>query len=328
MSRRSDEGRRSHPFWLALGWVGCLSTGLVLASSMFPVLQGKHVVFALAASFTPHALLGWLFAVLVFIVAAKGKAKLLALIAAIGLACNLLVVEPYLPRPTRLEAQTPQLRVLTVNLCYGQADVERFVELFHQVTPDVVVLAEITTSFAEAFTKSVKKELPHRAGTPSAEGMASGTMIFSRFPLTEADAAQTTFNSAFVEVADPGGKFILGGVHTVNPVRDFDLWLADGEAIAEVAARRVGRPLIIAGDFNATDEHLPLRKITSAGLSSVERRVGAGWIPTFPSDIGLVPPLIGIDHILINKEFRATKVYAVSVVGTDHLGLVAELVRT
>ena len=69
--------------------------------------------------------------------------------------------------------------------------------------------------------------------------------------------------------------------------------------------REPGRPLIVAGDFNAVDDHGPMRALTHDGLESATDIVGAGWLPTYPANRRF-PPLIPIDHVLVNKLLTAS----------------------
>ena len=82
--------------------------------------------------------------------------------------------------------------------------------------------------------------------------------------------------------------------------------------------------MIMAGDFNAVDDHGPMQELRRLGLESATDVAGAGWLPTYPADRPL-PPLLPIDHVMINKELTATSVTSFAISGTDHRGLVATL---
>jgi endonuclease/exonuclease/phosphatase (EEP) superfamily protein YafD len=309
--------------------VAAFAGALILISALLPAVQNWSVVFVLAATFTPHALLLWLYALVVIAVTARRKAKWLAVLTAFGLVCNALAVLPYadaLLKPTSLRTGTA-LRVMTLNLRFGYADTDGVGVLVDEQAAQVLVLTEISQSSAAQLTEKLKKSLPYQAGTPDLDGGAAGTMIFSRYPLTVVDTAQTGYHSVAVEVADPAGRYVIAGIHAVNPIRCFESWLTDGSAIAALTTRQMSSPLIVAGDFNATAEHLLLRRILATGLTDAVRQAGPVWSPTYPTDIPLLPPLIGIDHILLNSRFHANKTHTVPIKGSDHLGLVAELVR-
>ena len=70
-----------------------------------------------------------------------------------------------------------------------------------------------------------------------------------------------------------------------------------------------------------------MRELYALGLKSVTDIVGAGWLPTYPADAP-VPPLIPIDHILVDDQLTGTSISTVRVSGSDHLGLLATLAGT
>ena len=77
--------------------------------------------------------------------------------------------------------------------------------------------------------------------------------------------------------------------------------------------------MVIAGDFNAIDDHGPLQALRLDGLKSATDIVGAGWMPTYPAR-RLLPLLLPIDHVMINSRLTATSIRTVRIAGTDHLG--------
>jgi hypothetical protein len=53
---------------------------------------------------------------------------------------------------------------------------------------------------------------------------------------------------------------------------------------------------------------------------------GAGWLPTYPANRP-IPPLLSIDHVMINEDLTATSVTSFAVSSSDHHGLLANLAR-
>ena len=83
----------------------------------------------------------------------------------------------------------------------------------------------------------------------------------------------------------------------------------------------------MAGDFNAVAEQGPMQQLHRLGLRSATDLAGAGWLPTYPAG-GRLPPLLPIDHVLVNERLTATSVAAFTVPGTDHRGLLASIAGT
>jgi endonuclease/exonuclease/phosphatase (EEP) superfamily protein YafD len=67
-----------------------------------------------------------------------------------------------------------------------------------------------------------------------------------------------------------------------------------------------------------------MQALRRLGLKSATDVAGAGWLPTYPADRPL-PPLLPIDHVMINKGLTATSVTSFAISGTDHRGLFATL---
>jgi len=81
---------------------------------------------------------------------------------------------------------------------------------------------------------------------------------------------------------------------------------------------------VVAGDFNAVDNHQSIRRLSAEGFRSTTDSAGSGWQPTYPADRTDLPP---VDHILISPGLAATDSRTVRIAGTDHLGVVATVGR-
>lgn len=103
--------------------------------------------------------------------------------------------------------------------------------------------------------------------------------------------------------------------------------MRDNHAVLAKAQTFNDDPTVIAGDLNSVNDHKTIRDFASHGFQSATKIAGAGWIPTYPAD-SVLPPLLPIDHVLINKRLTATSVHAFNVDGTDHRGLMARLAPT
>lgn len=327
--RRSGRGRR---FWLPASTVLALVGAALLLLTFVPELQARLNWLAMAASFAPYGWLCWLLAVLLGLAATRRRARLLVLPLGLGLAAHSLVLLPYLPDAPAAAAGQSNLGLLAINLRFGLADLDQLAAEIDRAEPDVVVLTEVTRSNAKVLRrKAWADRLPYRLGTTGRDygrttgiGDASGTMVLARVPLTELGRAkETRFTNLAIRVELPEHPFVLVAAHPANPQHGLNPWLRDGQSLARLAAAHAGGPMIIAGDLNATAEHLTLRELESmAGVT--DTAAGRGWHPTYPSD-RWYPPLIQIDHVLTSKQFTATGFESFKVAGTDHLGLLVRL---
>lgn len=298
-----------------------------------PELQGRHHWLAMAAAFIPYGVFAWAAALLLVLVTARGRSRWWAVPLAVGLIGHGLVVLPYLPGTEPAHARTkPALTVLALNLRFGLADLDQLETVVEQTRPDVLVLTEVTRSGTTRFKQpGWRKRLPHQAGSSGRDfdqsegtGDACGTMVLSKVPLTEVGRTESTpFTNLAVRLELPSGPVVLVAAHPVNPARAVKPWLRDGHALAGLAAGHAREPLIVAGDLNATAEHLTLRNL-QARTGLVNAADGRGWHPTYPAN-RWHPPLIPIDHVLVSEHFATISYATVQINGTDHLGVLVEL---
>lgn len=223
----------------------------------------------------------------------------------------------------------PDLTVLTSNLRFGLGDTAKLARVARAHQADVVVLEEVTPE-AVVELSDLREALPYTAGEPGAG--ASGTMVFSRYPLSEVTSVPVSKGTWRMRVAAPE-PFQLLAVHTAQPFAQADAWQSDHETIADVVrqlqADRGG--LVVAGDLNATLDHRPMRTLLGLGLADAARQANAGWQPTWPADdnpdhalpFGL--RVMALDHILVNRQFSAISTSTYAVPNSDHRALLARL---
>lgn len=300
---------------------------LPLVSAMFPALQAVSVVCAVAATFAPHTVVVWLLATIILLLAARGRAKLLGLAAAVGLICQGSFLWPYAAGALSAAGERPEptLTVMEANLWYGQADPIVLAGQVEERAPQILVLTEVTETAAVRMTEELAGVLPYHLGDPGPDGSVIGTMVFSKYPLTQVPVEFLSLGAVAAEVAADDGRFTIIAVHPANPLADLEGWLNEGQSLTTMVNRRIAGPLVVAGDLNATNENLLMRRVLAAGMHDAAVEAGAGWVPTYPAND--LPPVVSIDHVLMNKSFRTSSFETFEIVGSDHRGVVAELAR-
>lgn len=120
-----------------------------------------------------------------------------------------------------------------------------------------------------------------------------------------------------------GGQ--LPGVAAVHPrapapVGSERSWLRD--LLALRALCRAG--WILAGDFNATIDHSPMRALLDAGCSDAAASTGQGLKATWSAGpLALVR--VPIDHVLSSGRWRASRSGVLRIEGSDHRAVWAQL---
>ncbi|WP_067178882.1 endonuclease/exonuclease/phosphatase family protein [Microtetraspora niveoalba] len=245
---------------------------------------------------------------------------------AVAAATSLLMAFMVLPRafgdtPT---ATGPSLRILTVNLFFGRGDAHAVVELVRRLRPDILNTQELDARAVEALDAAgLARLMPY--SHLEEEDSASGSGVYSRFPLTKLPdfAPPNGHHMPYVRFSLPDGQTVeLVDVHTMAPLgRDVAAWK---DALRSLPPAVPGTVRVLAGDFNASLDHAGLRDVLGRGYIDAADATGTGLRTTWPANRRL-PPLITIDHVLVDRRASAVDVSIHDVPYTDHRALFAEL---
>lgn len=88
------------------------------------------------------------------------------------------------------------------------------------------------------------------------------------------------------------------------------------------------RPVVMAGDFNASRDNAPFRRLLDRGFEEDMDQTNGGYQPTWPADgsrrlFGLrLPALVRIDHTLVSQALVAGRAKTIHIAESDHNGVV------
>ncbi|SBT90094.1 Uncharacterized conserved protein YafD, endonuclease/exonuclease/phosphatase (EEP) superfamily [Streptomyces sp. DI166] len=220
------------------------------------------------------------------------------------------------------EPRTPPLasfRVLTANVEFGQGT-DALAAVVRRENPDLVFIAECDRECAERLPTD---GYPHRVAEVAAG--SEGSVILSRFPLRAAEGVPGTLRMPGA-VADVRGTDVrLQLAHPMPPLPDqVGLWRRELGALRDFAAGHDTTPLILAGDFNASQDHAAFRGILDTGLRDAARLTGEARTPTWPARTA---PTLGaqIDHVLLSEDFSARRTRFLDLAGSDHRAVLADI---
>ncbi|HEU4908295.1 MAG TPA: endonuclease/exonuclease/phosphatase family protein [Propionibacteriaceae bacterium] len=298
-------------------------------ATIMRVLPPTDDAAAQLAAFIPYGLIGYLLALcclLVALVRARGPLVLAVITVAVAALTTLHLawLAPLFVRDHRV-AQTAEFQLMSLNMLHGAADPQEVAE--RAARADIVILVEATPPALAALKPfGWDERFPYSVGDPK-DGFFN-TAVYARFPLSHPTLISGfAFQQWVMTVAVPDvGSIRLMAVHPCNPYCG-DRWHAEHLMLREIVMDNLDQPLVLAGDFNAVDDHGPMQALRRVGLKSATDVAGAGWLPTYPAD-GPLPPLLPIDHVMINKGLTATSVTSFAISGTDHLGVFATLAGT
>lgn len=218
-----------------------------------------------------------------------------------------------------------ELRVMSVNVAYGQADPRALVAQIREHRPDLLSIQELTPEFAaRAKRLGLSSLLPHAVSDPRPG--ASGTGLYARMALERSASPRGALNR------QSAARFAFGAVGTVevtavHPPPPTDKWAARWRDELETL-RTLPRPSgsrLLAGDFNATLDHSEFRRLLGRGYTDAAAATGNGLHATWPSTRPL-GPWVGIDHVVFDGAWRARGFEVLPSVGSDHHPILARLV--
>jgi endonuclease/exonuclease/phosphatase (EEP) superfamily protein YafD len=306
---------------VAASIAGGALAGSVVLSLTWATTPGAYW-FVMLTTLVPYAVLSYLLAAVLLLALRRGTEPSLrrwvsggAVLALAGFMLQAGVLAPnYLGAHAHGQ---PNLTVMTLNLRKGGADESRAVALARTQGVRVLVLEEVTPGARDQLRAAgLDALLPHVAGDSGAQD--AGTMVFSSYELAGTERLAVQHDSWKIRVLAPK-PFWLFAVHTSQPTGKPAEWAKDWRAI-DRAVRTTGGARLIAGDFNATLDHRPVRNLLGAGFSDAARSANSGWQPTWAA-------LFTIDHVLFSDGFGVIATRTARVAGSDHRAVVAELVR-
>ncbi|MFI7499290.1 endonuclease/exonuclease/phosphatase family protein [Streptomyces sp. NPDC049687] len=220
-------------------------------------------------------------------------------------------------------AAVAKVRVLTSNVEFGWATAA-LIEVVRRERPDLVFVEECEYACQSTTRRELAEEYPYRQAV--AGDTSVGSVILSRFPLTAAEGVPGEMGMPGA-VADVDGHAVrVQLAHPKPPLPgQVNLWKRESGRLRDFADRyRDNGPVVLAGDFNASQDHAVFRRVLDTGLRDAARLAGESREPSWPSR---TTPVFGaqIDHVLVSKEFSASRARFLHLDGTDHRALVVDL---
>ncbi|MFD3532849.1 endonuclease/exonuclease/phosphatase family protein [Streptomyces sp. NPDC058664] len=271
------------------------------------------------------SLLPW-FAVpagLAVLLAAVARRRVLAFTAVVVLTATGWASLPYMPQlVTSYGLPLTQVRVLAANVEFGQAT-GALTDAVRRERPQLVFVSECDRACGRALATAFAAELPHRASV-EADGSV-GSVLLSAYPLTDERVIPAAMGMPGATAEIAGVPVRLQLAHPMPPVPgQVDEWKRELRRIEDAALHHTG-PLLVAGDFNASQDHAAFRSLLDGGdLQDAARLADASRTPTWPME-GPLPPFVQIDHVLVSQDFSVRDLRFLDLTGSDHRAVLADL---
>lgn len=289
----------------------------------FPALQVARPSLALVAAFTRFGGGALLIAALLFALSRRRIASILAGFAAVLFLVNMWWFSAgWFSTLVQEDRRTSDTRVLTMNLrCISRGTFD-VADRIRRVQPDVAVINGIFRSDVGEFVADVRTLPARYVFLPMPDLERCGTLVLSSHAVALV-AGREAGDQQVVRVNRPGFPYLLVPVDLPTPSKGVGEWQDGFERLRTALKPRSESPVIVAGDFNAVSEHSPLRRL-EAGSDLADASQDAGWTATFKPKSWL-PPLVALDHVLVNRSFSPVGATTYDVTGQNHLVLVVDL---
>ncbi|MQA94816.1 MAG: endonuclease/exonuclease/phosphatase family protein [Streptosporangiales bacterium] len=315
--------------------VSVLVWGLAAGPVLWAVLRlsGTEDGYPLfpALAFTPYAAVAALVPLGVALLARRRAAAMVTVLALIALVA-VLVPRVIPSRGPEIPPDGPRLRVLSLNLEYGEADPRQVVGLVKTHRADVLSLQEADAAAVERLEGAGLREwLPHRVALDGTAWAAGA--LYARYPLKRLPEwdPSAEFRMPYARMDVPGAPPVeIMSVHPTPPSSETGVrWLREGLARMPSAERHKGSAgtatvRILAGDFNSTLDHAAFRQVVDRGYVDAAAQRGAGFAATWPME-GASLPGVALDHVLADARVRVEDFRVGKVGGTDHTPVYARL---
>lgn len=266
-----------------------------------------------------------------------------------AIACIILIswlhVKYFSPTPIKITNSQPSLKILSHNVCWSATQYSTLFNLIKQQKPDIIFLQEIIKEHTKRDFALLKTEYPYQIGIPPV-GILSKYPIVSSEILHLAGHRETQqraiikFNNREIVVYNMQATGPWFKRYKILPFIKIPVYKY-GQRSPEIQdlVQRVQQetlPVIVAGDFNMTDETQDYYNVQKV-LQDSFRKSGFGFGFTWPhgwelkllvkrSNWKLNYPVCRIDYIWCSKHWGAKSSSVLDATESDHLPVGAELV--
>jgi len=294
--------------------------------------------------FMPWLLVGLIPALLIAGLARRRRLMVALSIPTILIGLNF--VSLFLPSTHYAQAGNLSLRVMSYNIWFGNKDMANVAEIIHSENPDVILLQELIQSNVQPLRAALTGLYPGEKLHLVYDSKLQQAVI-SRYPVKATGGSLNEGRALKTIVDTPDGPIAVWNVHLRQPRPSWSRQYRQALKLSE-AIQATNGPLIVGGDFNATDQSQTYNLI-SQYLYNAHRQAGWGFGFSFPvpgshfrgiSSIGpsrsgvkqllwlltTMTSIVRIDHIFYSSHFLARNTSTLTSVGdSDHRPVVAEL---
>ncbi len=232
------------------------------------------------------------------------------------------------------------IRIAVLNLHYQNPNGDILPKLVADIDADIAVLLEYS---GENFNKQQTHSLGYRFIDSKAKNSPFGIALIAKSHIRgefrvmpELGESACPFPSIAGRLDYNGFEFSLLGIHVPPPVPtcefatsstilDYADIIKDGKLKMDIGPAKKGGLVVVAGDLNVFPFDESLNAIKAAGM--VDSYAAANWRPgpTW-SPFSFTPAVARIDYIFASKYITIADSFTVTIPGSDHRGVVTDVV--
>ena len=309
-----------------LCWAGWAYFTAVLLWLLLFIATGEQFTVVRMLSYVAPWMAGVLlaFALMAFLWRKRWQGVITALLA-------VLLLLPYAPRfmpsdSANVDAQETVRRqtykVMTYSKMGRNNDIDAVARVVLAEHPDILFMQEIGATETAQLIKKINTQYHDKLSFFVDNNIG---LVVSRFKVISRWKMGDSVLP--VEIKLPDGVIDAWNVHLQKSFGSTGIQYRTVDHLA-AEVRRTDRPVLVAGDFNATTINYPCVKMNQY-LNDAFEQAGFGFGFTFPSParrMGMITPFMRIDHIYYSNHFVVRKAYVVDDAGgSDHYPVVALL---
>jgi endonuclease/exonuclease/phosphatase (EEP) superfamily protein YafD len=226
-------------------------------------------------------------------------------------------------------ATAQRLRLFDANVSQSNQNPTAIGAEIKAARPQIVTLEELTPPALASLLVSGDM-MAFRFSSLRARDGAGGMGLWSTLPLSDITPWVNQGGQQEIEatVLFAGRQVRIAVAHVYAPVGPDQpaRWHVQLARLATHLAAQP-RPLVVAGDFNATADLPQFRRILTNGLADAAVLAGEGWNMTWPRNQAWVLPYLRIDHVLLSPQLTETGYRLGTGRGSDHRPIIVDIAR-
>jgi endonuclease/exonuclease/phosphatase (EEP) superfamily protein YafD len=216
------------------------------------------------------------------------------------------------------------IRIFFANVLARNNEFDALLQEIAEADPDVIVLVEFSGQWYRAFQNSPIMG-PYIHGSGRLRSHIHTVNVFSKLPLSN-EIQNWVWGRAVHTMDIPlrSNSLRIVGLHAPRPIPGSQYNYSEywNELIPLVTAEQ--GPLVVVGDFNATEHSKVYQRLTESRLRSAHDDRGRGYATTWPNGQNLCPP-IRIDQALVSSEIDVERIVEGRGRGSDHKPLILDV---